>query len=371
MTVREAKRFPEKAFAVSAQYDTEFSTALVEEVGFTYDGTLAAGGAVVPVDDAPFKQLGVLEVNQLQRPIIRMQGRSWRHLSAYLWGGYSKRMAATANGNAFYATASLPLGRIVPGMMINAKIDKAFVRGQFGVLTDYGPANVTGLASTLRPTVKANPGSTPAQFFAPDISEQSEDIGTVGLITANKRFDRDLIVPGIMLTQLDASANSRVDGIVRRLRIELVNQDGGKREIKSLTWGQAREEHVRAAGFSEADWDSSTGVAMVRLEDPERRGTGGSLMVRQGDSLSIEFDTAATVEAHFTAVAAAAGDTCLVTVIAAEARLANNRPVPELPINQTAPNGLTAQAQQRLTAAGRVSLGRRRLARLNAAQTLT
>jgi len=118
------------------------------------------------------------------------------------------------------------------------------------------------------------------------------------------------------LRTFDSSADgARVDGLVRRVRVDVTLGGGGSRELIKATWGQLRSYLVHFRGYSDDDLANSIGIVLVPLNDPRNVQGGGGFFFRKGDSFTLHLDTSSAAERDYTSVTPAAGDKVVATIL--------------------------------------------------------
>ena len=294
-------------------YDTEHNNLAFDAMLWQYSATVAGTPANV-AEDGAFRMLGTPEVSQAEEPLIRIEGRTLRHLAAFTAGGYAKTLAPAAAGGAL-AEAMLDFGKILPGAYVSGEV-KAFVRGNVGGLADYSGTAPTSMAGNLRnavATIDRPPGlSHPRPFYREfsipipaNVSDQQH------LIT----IDQDMVSAGLFCLVRDADGGgsspggARTDGLVRGVKVEITRGRDGQKTQLNLTMGQLRSLTARLAGFTDLDWDQATGTFFIPFVDDSDPRFGGRMALQQGDTVLLTVDSNSTIEEHLgSAVTAASGD---------------------------------------------------------------
>ncbi len=309
--MRKYKQLNTATMTPGSAFDTEHNTLAYDAMLWQYSATIAGSPATV-AEDGPFRMMGTPEIDQAEEPIVRIEGRTLRHLSAYLSGGYSKTLLPTSGG--ILAEALLDFGKILPGAYVSGEV-KTFVRGNVEPLASYSTTAPTGLAGNLRnqvATIDRPPGlAHPRPFYREvSIGIPSNDAAQTYTLTV----DQDVVSAGLFLLVRDASTGgasggTRVDTLLRALRIDVTRAGKGQEELIRETWGQARSRTARMAGFTDLDWDEATGTAFIPFVDEEDPRFAGRMAFSTGDTIQITLDSNATIEEHLgTALTAAAGD---------------------------------------------------------------
>lgn len=297
----EVKPFQTKDYSSGAAYDLEFSGRGVSGIGLRFSATLT-GAAATFADDAAFLLTKTPEINQSENPIVRMRGRSWRHLSALGDGTYDNHIASatTASANAF-----LDFEKWMPQAAINAGDKKVFLRGEFAALSVFSTTAPTGPTSAkIRPYARSSQRDLTKNFFRPRISELF-----LPITAANDdqpqviRFEQDQYVSGFMLITDDQNAaaglNLRKDNVISQLRLDITNSETGLTESMRLNWGQARHHTQALANFNKEDYDRSVGVVFVPLTDKRNVQANGARFMRNGDSVTFHFDSKSNVDDEY------------------------------------------------------------------------
>lgn len=179
--------------------------------------------------------------------------------------------------------------------------------------SNLAPTAITG---TLRPWILSSSLDLSAGFRRPKFSQFTVDLSSADADIQRKvDFEQDTLVQGLVIRTFDSSATARVDGLIRRVRVDVTLGGGGSRELIRATWGQLRSYLVHFRGYSDDDRTASVGIALVPLNDPRNTQGGGGFFFRKGDSFTIHLDTSSTAEADFTSVTPAAGDKCVCTIL--------------------------------------------------------
>jgi len=311
--MREVRPFTEKSFTASAQYDTEFSGRPIDMIALSFDATISSGGT--PYTDGAARLLGRPELIQAEEPLISLPAEDWWQLAAISSGGFDKA-TGTATVGAFQA--ALDLEGLMPGAGVNASAAKVFLRGTYGAASQFSSdGSVAVSAANLRPWARSSGRDlSMGSFSRPKFRSIPIDLSSADTDIQHKiDFDQDQTVPFLMVRTYDDSAVNRVDGLIRRIRCDVISGSGGSRELIRATWGQLRHYLVNQAGFGDDDRSNSVGVVAIPLSDPGNARGGGSLTLRKGDSLVLHFDTSSTAELDFTSVTPAANDKCYVSVV--------------------------------------------------------
>jgi len=325
----EIKHFPARTWASATQFDTEFSGRAFDSLGFSFDGTMTTGTGTAgePRDDGAYRLLGTPELNQAEDPVIRMQGPDWKFLSALTNGCFPDWLEPTLDGSGaagvVLAQARIKFGRIIPGMLIDASAVKAFLRGSFGAGNDYfssDEADFASFAGSIRPYVEAR--DVPAGgFLRPRITQATVDMSNANAdIHYVHRFEVPTVCAGFMLRQHDADQtaagqNTRTDGIVSRIRVEITTRHR-QGEIHNFTWGQCKSFLQQRAGWSQSDLALAVGVGLVPLTEHRNAALGGAMIFEAGDSVTLVIDNASTSEAQFTKPTPGDNDLLYVTALA-------------------------------------------------------
>lgn len=289
-------------------FDTEHNNLAFNAMLFQYGATITGSPATV-AEDAAFRMLGDPELSQAEQTIMRLQGRTMRHLAAHFSGGYSKTIAGTSGG--IFAEALIDFNAIMPGAYVSGEV-KSFVRGNVEPLASYSSTAPTGLAGKLRNAVRTIEAPVGAQHLRPAYREFGIGIDTAAadkqhLITV----DQDTVMAGLFFLMRDASTGhggQRSDAIARRIKIEVTRGNEGTRTLYDLTWGQARSLSARFAGFTDLDWDQATGTVFLPFLDEKSR-WNGRMAFQEGDTILVTVDSQATIEEHLgSAVTPASGD---------------------------------------------------------------
>jgi len=311
----ELRPFTEVQYSSGAQYNSEFSGRPISSVGFVFD--LESGGTwTSDIDDAPFQALGKPEVVQAENVLFGAEAQDWLHTAAFLNGGYPTKTNLASSGVDGVGSCTIDLARIMPGAAINAGGAKVFLRGTWGAAAVVG-AGGTIDSGTLRPFIGGSDLDLTRGFRRPRVSSFRVDISADSTDIQHKvDFDQDTLVSGCLMRQDDASAAAvkRVDGIVKKVRAEVVLGRGGGRELVRATWRQLREYTIQQARWDEEAQALSTGVAMLPLRNPRNVNAGGAFFFRKGDSLTFHFDTNAAAELGYTDVTPAASDVVVCTL---------------------------------------------------------
>jgi len=306
---RKYKQLNNATMTPGSAYDTEHNNLAWDAMLFQYSATITGTAAAI-TEDAAFRMMGTPEVSQAEEPIIRIEGRTLRHLSAFTAGGYSKTLQPTTGG--ILAEAYLDLGKILPGTYVSGEV-KSFVRGNVAPFLSYG-TTLTALAGTLRnavATVDRPAGLTHTRPLYREftVGIPANDAAQQHLIT----IDQDMVSAGLFLVVRDASAGNgggtRVDTLVRAITIDITRGRRGQEQHMRFTWGQLRTLTSRLAGFTDLDWDEATGTAFVPFVDDTDPRFSGRMAFSEGDTVLVTIDSSATIEEHLgTALTAAAGD---------------------------------------------------------------
>lgn len=296
--VQQLKPFQEKDFSASGTYDAEFSGLPISKIGLRFAAALTGTSATVRTD-ATFRLLGTPEVNQAENPLIRMAGSSWRLLSAILAGKFDYFAAPTSTP--CVAQAIIDLQALLPNAMINGADKKVFLRGTFGALADYGGTAPTACAGKLRAFVESSELDPTRGFMRPRFTEANHTLQSADTNQQVFKFEADTVVPMIMIQAWDNTAVDRVDGLVKRVRVDHVGPRGNI-ELHRATWGQLRTWLGRR--FTPEDYARAAGCVAIPLIDRNNPQHNNAVLFRAGDSLTINYDTAATVEEEFTSVTA-------------------------------------------------------------------
>jgi hypothetical protein len=309
--VQKLKPFTEKDFSAGGNYDQEFSGEPIGKVGFRFAAGLTGAPATVRTDGT-FRLLGVPEISQAEQPLIRMRGSSWRLLSAIQSGSFDNYQAPAAATPAL-ASAVIDLNGLMPGAMVNGADKKVNFRGTFGATTDYSgtpPGSITG---KLRGFVESSENDPTQGFWRPRFTENGWILAPSDLNQQVFKFEQDTAVVGIMVQAFDSSATDRVDGLIKRIRVDHVG-DYGTQELHRATWGQLRA--LLCKRFTPEDAVRSVGCVFIPLIDKRNPSINNAVLFRAGDSLTINHDTTASVEEDLTAVVAdGASDLAIATVI--------------------------------------------------------
>lgn len=319
--MEEIKPFQTKDFTASGPYDLEFNGRPIAAVGLRFAATLTGASIATVRDDAAFRLLKTPEINQAENPLVRMQGSSWRHLSALLGGGYDSFASGVtaATPGQVVAMSTIHFDRLWPGAMVNASDKKVFLRGEFNTLASYSGTAPTAVTGKIRPFAITSERDPSQGFLRPRISELS-----LGIETASDdlqqviRFEQDTVLHGFMLQVQDNSAgDQRVDGIVRAVRMDVFDKDGGQKETTRQTWGQMRHYLQFRGQYNQEDYNRSFGVGLLPTVDKRNPQWNGAKLFKAGESVTLHVDTNATVEEEYTSVTPAAGDKLIITIIGA------------------------------------------------------
>jgi len=306
---RKYKQLNNATMTPGSAFDTEHNNLAWDQLLLNYSATITGTAAAI-TEDAAYRMMGVPEVSQAEEPIIRLEGRTLRHLSAFLSGGYCKTLQPTTGG--IFAGAVLDLGKILPGTYVSGEV-KTFIRGNVEGFLSYG-TTLTALAGTLRPSVATVDRPAGLRHTRPLYREF-----TIG-IPANESaqthlmtVDQDMVSAGLFLVVRDASAGNgggtRVDTLVRAITLDITRGKRGQEQHVRQTWGQLRENTARAAGFTDLDWDEATGTVFIPFVDDTDPRWSGRMAFSEGDTILLTIDSSATIEEHLgTALTAAAGD---------------------------------------------------------------
>jgi hypothetical protein len=317
----EFKPFQTKDYASGVAYDLEFSGRAVSGVGIRFSATLT-GAAATFADDAAYLLIKTPEINQSENPIVRMRGRSWRHLSALGDGTYDNHIATAATAS---ASAFLDFQKWMPQSAINAADKKIFIRGEFNALSVFSTTAPTGTTSAkMRPYTKSSQRDVTKNFFRPRFSELS-----VPITVANDdqqqviKFEQDQYVSGFMVVTDDQNAtaglNLRKDNVIAALRLDITNSETGLTEGLRLGWGQARHNTQQLANFNQEDFNRSVGVIFVPLIDQRNPQANGARFFKNGDSVTFHFDSKSNMDDEYgglTAPTLTATTTATVTTVA-------------------------------------------------------
>lgn len=312
--MKQIKPFQKKAYAAATPYDLEFSGRPVRKIGLRFDATVAGGPTSIRMD-AAHRMLKTVEVNQAEQPLIRMFGQDWKHLSALINGGYDSNFQTTT---LLVAQAVIDLEKLMPGACINASDKKVFIRGEFAPLADYSsgtaPSSITG---EFKPNAESSEIDVSQGFLRPKITQSSFAISNAADLQLPIRFEQDIVVQGVMIraVQASAAAQANTDGLVKGVRLDATTRDGGNIELHRGTWGQFRTATQEAANFNLEDYARAAGVIFLPTQSKQNPQFNGALLFAAGDSLTLHFDGDGTAEAEFTNVAPSAGDVVIVTVV--------------------------------------------------------
>lgn len=320
--MKENLSLPEAAYAAEASYNQEFNGRAFDELIMQLDANVSAsGGTVTPHENGAARLMGVPELIQAENTLIRADAIDLWHGAAFFNGGYPDRVQSgaitTGNNEDQVAQFRLKLPRVIPGMMVNANDQKAFVRGNFGTLASFagsGGANVSAVAGTLRPQVVSTMRDANNGFLRPKITQAEKAIDTVSdAIPYTIHFSQDTVVRGISVRVHDSSTDTDVDGLLRGIRGYVTDKRGSNDFIRAR-WGTIRRRTQALAGWTQNDYDRSTGWAFIPFTDEAQPQLGGAHLFKQNDTLTLEFNTSKTVERGYTAVGAASGDKVFVTI---------------------------------------------------------
>jgi hypothetical protein len=304
---RELKPFEDIAFSPSANVQAEFVGRGISKIGITLDGT-ASTGATFYVDAAA-RLLGLVEIVQGERAMINCEAEDLRLLSAVVSGVEPKDINVQASTR---FDSILDLAALWPRGAINAAQEKVFFRGVTGAYSEYAATAPTDWAGTIRTMAETAAFDLSGGFIKPAIRQLRADLGTVDTDKQVRiPFDQAGMMPFIMLRIEDKSANDRVDGLLRRMKVDLeTRRASASGEIIRMTYGQARMWLKDRAGWSREDLDRLTGVVVIPLIEPD----GSSMVFERGDTVVLHLDNSSAVEGGYTAVGAAAGDRAIITL---------------------------------------------------------
>lgn len=308
--MQQIKPFQEKAFTASGSYDTEFSGLPVRSVGVRFTATVAGAAATIRTD-AAFKMLGTIEINQAELPLIRMRGSSWRLLSAITRGSFDFNLASATQ---LEANAMIDLQKIMPTAMMNSADKKLFARGIYGALADYSGTAPSGITGTLRAYIESSELDPTRGFLRPRFTESSYPLLSADSNPQVFKFEQDTVVPFIMVQAYDDSAFDRIDGLIKQIRVDRVGQ-GGVTELARGRWGHFRHYLGYKSNFTAVDYSLSAGCVLIPLINRRNAQYNYAEVMRAGDSLTINYDTIATVEETYTSVTAAAPDVAIATIV--------------------------------------------------------
>lgn len=306
-------------YAANSNGQLQFKAAAFNELNVRVVGNLSAAVATTLADEVPWPLVGpiALEIGGQQR--FRAEAISLFHLSAFYNGGYPHRVHPAAAGTGgFYSAFNLPFGKMMDGAGLDATGLDAFLRMTWrpAAYLGTGGSPVVDATTQLQAWVSTVFQKPAAGFLEPEWQQATHRVDSSSTSLAHTiDFKKAVLLPGLLLEALDASggagtdASAGVDGLVKKVSVEL-NRPGRPAEtlVKDMPWGQLRFQTVRRGGYSLDDETASVGVVFLPLF--ERRGgrRRDALFLDAGSSLTITYDTASTVEAGYTNVAAAAGD---------------------------------------------------------------
>lgn len=350
--VEQIKPFAIKDYTPAGPYDLEFSGRPLRAVSLRFAATLAAGIPVTVRDDAAFRLLKTPEINQSENPLVRMEGESWRHISAFVAGSYDMHAAGTsvATTGQVLAMATLDFERLMPGSLINAADKKVFLRGEFGALASYAATPPTTITGKLRPYGKSSEIDPNNGFLRPKFTEGKQQIVNADDQQYVVKFEQDTVVQGLFVRQNQASAAGapRVDGLVKAIRIDVTAREGNI-EVHRFTWGQLRASFQSQAGYNPEDYARSIGCAFIPIQTRANGSYNKASLFKAGDSLTLHTDCTGTAEDEFASVTAATGDTLTITVLgytpvsAAGDTAAQVRSIDRSPVDDAQPKGFRAR----------------------------
>lgn len=310
------RRFQEKDVTVSTSYDSILTGTNLGKAVVSADLT-STGTTSGLADDAVSNFLGVFEWVQGPRTLIRIAAQDMRHMSARTRGGYDDYQSQTAAGAQLYR-ASLDLDALQPNAVIGTNDNVPInMRGKFGALSDFGSGGISAMAGTLRPSAISSPVEPSGFHLRPNVFQRTIDISTDSRDIQDRiPIEADTVIAGISIRTMDATSNTRVDGLVKNLRLEVFS---GNRttELFDVSWGAARHADSHASGFSQADEALSNGFVFIPTQS-RLRGFRENIGFQKGNGLVLHLDTLSAAETNYTDVTPQAGDTAIVTVYAFE-----------------------------------------------------
>jgi len=312
------RKSDEKAWADNVDFESEFKDAALVELGFNLDGSIAAGGGST-AQDAALKSIGRLEFNH-NGPRISADPRLLFYTYAFHDGGVKDLTGSTT---LFSARFILPLWRMCPRGGIDAVARPASWKSRFRAAsylnTTPGTINTT---SRVRGTARTSPRAPAGGFRDPHWSQETVKVETASISSNTRKieFGSDYIVPFLTLMALDASGDVavtdtslRVDGLARRITIERFGLNGETRKIvDDISWGALRSQTGSLARWSADDIATTAGIVVIPCIDPDSE--DGLMRMPSGSHLVVTVDSSSTVEAGYTAVTPAAGDTLEILV---------------------------------------------------------
>lgn len=322
--MKELLTFPEKDYTAEGSYNEEFHGRAFDELILSADFNVAATGSnVTPHDRGALKLLGTPELNQAQNTLVRANAIDLWHGAAFFNGAHpelDQPASITAGSDSDTNTGiRIKLPRIIPGMMVNASVTKAFLRGNFGTLASYAsvnPSSVSAITGKLRGAVVSTKRNARAGFLRPRITQAELLLETAGVHQHVIRFEQDTYVRAFELRAFDSSADADVDGLIRGVKA-FVTDANGTNDVVRCRWGHLRRHTQALAGWNKEEVDRSKGVVFVTMTDEGAAGVAGAKLFKSGDSITFEFDTSLTVEKNYPAVTPASGDKVFITQWAA------------------------------------------------------
>ncbi len=318
--------FREQVYAINAQSESAFKQGAVRELGFAFDGTATGSVAITLSDEAPWRNLGSLQLIQFGAPRINVDAYLLFHLAAIYQGGYVSRNAGTATSTTFGSRFVLPLHTMLDGAGFDATGAELIWRWTNRSHTFYG-ANATAVAGIVRPWAHTAPEVPQGGFNTPDFFTAEVSLASASSnIPLQLDFKTDVYGTGLLVEASDATggagaeASASVDGLIRRLAVDYIQPGEPRKSVYDWTvWGRARYETCRASGFGSDDEIASTGIVFIPLKEMRQGRKRNALFIPAGGQLTIYADNSAAVEGDITAVTPAAGDKMRVTVIAFDA----------------------------------------------------
>lgn len=320
MAVQQRKRVkPIVVAAANVDYNENLPAAMYRVVNMKFSGTITASGAGTNAGDGPFGLVGRIEARRGGDLLIGLHGPDWRHLSAFLEGGYPEILPASiATATPFLAQGQLRLDRLIPFGGIDGTANDVTFTGRTRGFTNLGTTVTALSAGSLKFAGETGTFPNGRDCMEPRISSNFIDCSAASAdLSTRRQIANDVeVCAAIMLRTFDSSLELsdpntfRSDGMVREIRVDL-ERDGQSIEVGRWTWGEAKQVTQQVWGINAASGQVQTGVVLLPIVDP--KGPGGRLRLTKGDALVVRVDTAATVEPEFTALTAAAGDGTFVT----------------------------------------------------------
>lgn len=315
--MRTRRQFPSVPLSLDRSWQTDLEGDAITSLNVRMTGEYLTSGVGITANEIAFGYLGTITLMQDGETILEVDGRDLRHIGAFMAGGYGDLNPAltlvdtAASKGVVIAHVLIPFNAFLAGAAVDGSKSKIVAKGRFRTAPFFGDT-CTGISGDLQlatDTVELprNPQGE-ASYYLPHWNQVVSPmaISKDNSFTIRPKGER-LYLPGIMLRQFDASreftnANvARTDALVRSVWGVLV-KNNRKGEIFRYTWGELKMLQTTAlVGFSRGD--VHTGVAYVPLREEKNGAFGECLILEEGESLEIHYDTAGTPEFEFSSVA--------------------------------------------------------------------